>query len=81
MFDLLFEGGEDLRHLPLTERKERLKALLGRNGSYAQQIKYIEHLSEPGDAVLKSACDLKLEGIISKRATAPYQSGPLRKPG
>ena len=38
-------------------------------------IKYVEHLSEPGDAVLKSACKLNLEGIISKRASAPYQSG------
>jgi bifunctional non-homologous end joining protein LigD len=75
VFDLLFEGGEDLRHLPLTERKERLKLLLGRNGSYDQQIKYIEHLAEAGDAVLKSACRLKLEGIISKRSAAPYQSG------
>ena len=75
IFDLLFEGGEDLRYLPLTERKERLKLLLGRNGSYDQQIKYIEHLAEAGDAVLKSACRLKLEGIISKRSAAPYQSG------
>ena len=35
----------------------------------------MEHLSEPGDAVLQSACRLNLEGIISKCATAPYQSG------
>src|SRR4030095_16327346 len=35
----------------------------------------VEHLAEPGDAVLKSACNLNLEGIISKRAGAPYQSG------
>ena len=41
----------------------------------AKQIKYVEHLAEPGDAVLKSACKLNLEGIISKRADAPYQSG------
>ena len=75
VFDLLFEGGEDLRHLPLTERKERLKRLLGRKGAHEQQIKYVEHLAEAGDAVLKSACRLNLEGIISKRADAPYQSG------
>ena len=35
----------------------------------------MEHLPEPGDAVLQSACRLNLEGIISKCATAPYQSG------
>ena len=75
VFDLLFEGGKDLRHLPLTERKERLKRLVGRKGAHEQQIKYIEHLAEAGDAVLKSACRLNLEGIISKRAGAPYQSG------
>ena len=40
-----------------------------------RHIRYVEHLSEPGDAVLKSACNLNLEGIISKRAGAPYQSG------
>lgn len=38
----------------------------------------MEHLSEPGDAVLQSACRLNLEGIISKRANAPYQSGRTR---
>jgi bifunctional non-homologous end joining protein LigD len=75
VFDLLFEGGEDLRHLPLTGRKERLKRLVGRKGAHDQQIKYIEHLAEPGDAVLKSACRLNLEGIISKSAAAPYESG------
>ena len=49
--------------------------LLSRKGAHAGQIKYVEHFSEPGDAVLKSACDLNLEGIISKRLGAPYQSG------
>ena len=75
VFDLLFADGEDLRGLPLRDRKERLKKLLGRKGAHAQHIKYVEHLSEPGDAVLKSACNLNLEGIISKRAGAPYKSG------
>jgi len=74
-FDLLFADGEDLRKLPLAERKERLKAMLSRKGSHTQHIKYVEHLSEPGDAVLKSACNLNLEGIISKRPSAPYTSG------
>ena len=38
-------------------------------------IRYVDHLSGAGDAVLKSACRLHLEGIISKRLSAPYQSG------
>ena len=75
VFDLLFDGGQDIRQLPLIQRKERLKRLLGRKGAHDQQIKYIEHLAEAGDAVLKSACKLNLEGIISKRADASYQSG------
>jgi bifunctional non-homologous end joining protein LigD len=80
VFDLLFEGGEDLRALPLTDRKERLKALLARKGAHGQHIKYVEHLAEAGDAVLKSACNLNLEGIISKRAGAPTSRG-ARKVG
>jgi bifunctional non-homologous end joining protein LigD len=75
VFDLLFEDGEDLRSLTLTDRKQRLAALLARKGPHHRQIKYVEHLAEPGDAVLKSACNLQLEGIISKRAGEPYRSG------
>ena len=75
VFDLLFEAGKDLRSLPLLQRKERLAALLARRGPHHRQIKYVEHLAEPGDAVLKSACNLQLEGIISKRGDAPYRSG------
>ncbi|MBN9599000.1 MAG: DNA ligase D [Afipia sp.] len=74
VFDLLFAGHEDLRRLPLLERKERLKALLdGRNGKGV--IRYVEHFETGGDAVLKSACQLSLEGIISKKRDAPYRSG------
>jgi bifunctional non-homologous end joining protein LigD len=75
VFDLLFEEGVDLRRLPLTERKGRLRKLLSGKGAHSGHIKYVQHLSEPGDAVLKSACNLHLEGIISKRASAPYESG------
>jgi bifunctional non-homologous end joining protein LigD len=74
VFDVLHAGGEDLRRLPLTERKERLRSLLKRSSRAGKLIKFVEHLSEPGDAVLQSACRLNLEGIISKCATAPYQS-------
>ena len=75
VFDLLFHEGEDLRDLPLSERKERLQALLARKGRHGAVIKYLDHLSDPGEAVLKSACRMELEGIVSKRANAPYQSG------
>src|SRR5262245_15004740 len=75
VFDLLYAEGEDLRPLPLTERKQRLQRLLAGNSRAGKLIKYVEHLAEPGDAVLQSACRMHLEGIISKSAKAPYQSG------
>jgi bifunctional non-homologous end joining protein LigD len=71
-FDLLFADGEDLRKLPLTTRKERLKALLRRHNA---NLRFVEHFSSGGDAVLQSACRMNLEGIVSKRADAPYRSG------
>jgi bifunctional non-homologous end joining protein LigD len=71
-FDLLFAAGEDLRELPLGERKARLKALLA--GADAR-LRYLEHFETAGDAVLRSACKLSLEGIVSKRLDAPYRSG------
>jgi bifunctional non-homologous end joining protein LigD len=74
-FDLLYAEGHDLRRLPLTERKARLQHLLSRGSRAQKAIKYVEHLAEPGDAVLQSACRLNLEGIISKSASAPYRSG------
>lgn len=74
-FDLLFADGQDLRSLPLLERKERLSALLRGVGPNTGPIKFMDHLSEPGDRVLTSARDLNLEGIVSKRANAPYVSG------
>jgi bifunctional non-homologous end joining protein LigD len=73
-FDLLFADGEDLRGLPLRERKKRLKKILG-DGDDDSPIRYVPHFETGGDAVLESACRMSLEGIVSKRADAPYQSG------
>ncbi|TDK37583.1 DNA ligase D [Rhizobium deserti] len=73
-FDLLFDGEEDLRERRLTERKERLAALLSDAGE-DPRLRYVEHFETGGDAVLKSACRLSLEGIVSKQADAPYKSG------
>jgi bifunctional non-homologous end joining protein LigD len=73
-FDAMFADGEDLRALPLIERKERLHALLSDLDDKKGQIRYVEHLETAGDAVLASACKMGLEGIISKRADAPYRS-------
>jgi len=75
-FDLLFAGGEDLRRLPLDQRKARLRKLLeARPRAKARSIRYVEHFESGGDAILESACKLSLEGIISKKLSAPYHSG------
>jgi bifunctional non-homologous end joining protein LigD len=71
-FDLLAENGEDLRDLPLRERKARLKAVMGDD---EPRLRFVDHFETAGDAVLLSACKLELEGIISKRLDAPYRSG------
>lgn len=73
-FDLLFLDGEDLRALPLVERKERLAALL--DGAEATgSLRYSTHFDEDGELLLKHACKLTLEGIVSKQKDAAYRSG------
>ena len=73
-FDLLFDGGEDLRPKPLTDRKARLQELLA-DAADNPRLRFVEHFETGGDAVLRSACKLSLEGIVSKQVDAPYQSG------
>ena len=74
-FDLLFADGEDLRALPLRERKERLKRLLERRNGKEKLIRYVDHFEDRGDTVMESARKLELEGIVSKKLDAPYRSG------
>jgi bifunctional non-homologous end joining protein LigD len=75
-FDLLFAAGHDLRALSLLERKEMLHTMLSKVFPADDvRIRYVMHLGEPGDAVWESACRMSLEGIVSKQADAPYQSG------
>lgn len=74
-FDLLFADDEDLRPMPLADRKARLKELLeGLKGKHGG-LRYVDHFETPGDAVLQSACRMHLEGIVSKELDAPYLSG------
>jgi bifunctional non-homologous end joining protein LigD len=72
VFDQLFGGLEDLRSLALSERKARLRASLAKAPA---NLRYVEHFTAAGDAVLQSACRTHLEGIVSKRLDAPYRSG------
>ncbi len=70
LFDLPYFEGHDLRGLPLAERRRRVKALLDdRPGAH---VKYSADFAGDPATVLQSACKLRLEGIIAKRADAPY---------
>ncbi|MBP0581253.1 DNA ligase D [Labrys sp. LIt4] len=71
-FDLLYLDGYDLRALPLIRRKALLQELLARA---AKEIRFSDHFEESGAMVLRHACRLSLEGVVSKLRVAPYQSG------
>jgi bifunctional non-homologous end joining protein LigD len=75
VFDLLFADTEDLRDLALADRKSRLKAVLTGAKKIDPLIRFVEHFETGGEAVLRSACRMSLEGIVSKRLDAPYRSG------
>jgi bifunctional non-homologous end joining protein LigD len=74
-FDLLELNGEDLRLLPFEKRKAELARLLARINV---GIALNEHTEADGATVFRQACAMGLEGIVSKRLTAPYRSGPSR---
>lgn len=75
-FDLLCDGAEDLRKLPLVHRKARLQAYIDRiPKAAAKRIRYVDHFATSGQAVLESACRMDLEGVISKDLNAPYTAG------
>jgi bifunctional non-homologous end joining protein LigD len=72
-FDLLYCDGVDLRGATLIERKAALARIL--RGRRAGVIRFSKHIDGDGALMLKHACELGLEGIISKRADRPYRSG------
>ena len=74
-FDLLMRDGDDVRRKPLVERKTALAKLLIRSRG---GIQYVEHAEGHGDRMFAAVCDLGLEGIVSKKLTAPYRSGPSK---
>ncbi|QOZ73217.1 ATP-dependent DNA ligase [Bradyrhizobium arachidis] len=72
-FDLLHLDGYDLRKVPLIERKRLLREMIERRGLRAPVL-YSEHMDD-GVAMFAGAVKLNWEGIVSKRADAPYRSG------
>jgi bifunctional non-homologous end joining protein LigD len=75
VFDIMFLADEDLRDLPLTERKKRLKAILPKD----PLLTYSEHWPEHGKRLFQEAQKLGLEGIMAKRAASRYLSGARSK--
>ena len=76
-FDLLHVDGFDLTAAPLVERKEMLRKIVEAAGADGP-IRFSDHLSGEGGVIFRHAARLGLEGIISKRASAPYQSGRVK---
>jgi len=67
-FDLLHLNGKDTASLPLTERKALLQPLIeGKDG-----FQYVSHIKADGEAYRAQACEMELEGIVSKKIDAPY---------
>jgi bifunctional non-homologous end joining protein LigD len=64
-----------MRRLPLSDRKAELRKLLGKtNGG----LQFVAHAEIEGEEAFATACEAGLEGTVSKRLTAPYQSGPSK---
>jgi bifunctional non-homologous end joining protein LigD len=73
LFDALEIDGEKLDRLPNLERKQRLGSLLGEGRP--PFILYADHVLGKGEQLFEAMCDAGQEGIISKKADAPYRSG------
>jgi bifunctional non-homologous end joining protein LigD len=73
LFDVPFLNGYDLRGVPLVQRRAILHALL--KNADQQVLRYSEDFAFSADELLKSACDMALEGIIGKRRDSLYAAG------
>jgi bifunctional non-homologous end joining protein LigD len=73
VFDILAEGGDDLRKLPLSMRKANLERLLARRpeGIFVNSFEQ----GEIGPDLFRAACNMGLEGLVSKRRDRSYQAG------
>jgi bifunctional non-homologous end joining protein LigD len=71
-FDLIYLEGFDVRDAPLIERKRALERLLA---ATPDVFVYLGYLDAGGRTVYQRACAFGLEGVVSKRKTAPYKSG------
>ncbi|MCC6909670.1 MAG: DNA ligase D [Phycisphaerales bacterium] len=78
IFDLLHCDGYDLTQTPLIERKQLLRTLVEKAASAGDQIQFSEHIIGQGRKVRDRACEMDLEGIVSKLLDSPYRSRRTR---
>ena len=71
IFDVLYADGRDTRALPLTERKRLLAGLL----DFRDPLRFTEHQERDGVPLSQQACKDGWEGLVAKRADAPYLAG------
>jgi DNA ligase D-like protein (predicted ligase) len=71
LFDVLWANGRDVRPEPLRERKRVLRELL----SFDDPLRFTVHKDTEGEAYFREACAKRWEGVIAKRADAPYRAG------
>ena len=71
VFDVTHLDGRDLRELPLLERKALLRSLVPRTGP----VRVTPSRRTAGESYYEAACRRGLEGVIAKRASAPYRGG------
>jgi bifunctional non-homologous end joining protein LigD len=74
VFDVLWLDGEDVRGLPLRERKQRLRDAL----TFEDPLRFTTHRNEDGEAFFAEACRKGWEGLIAKRADSVYGGGRSR---
>jgi bifunctional non-homologous end joining protein LigD len=74
VFDLLYLGDEDTTSLPWRQRKSMLRAAL----SFKGPVRLTPHRNGDGEALFREACEKGWEGLIAKRAEAPYVHGRSR---
>ena len=80
LYDILFEGGEDLRPLPFDARRARLESWFARTRPAAMDLSPLLAFATPADlAALRDAGRAAgSEGLMLKRRDSPYVSGPSR---
>ncbi|MBB4224841.1 DNA ligase D [Variovorax guangxiensis] len=72
VFDVPFFEGHDLRPLPLSQRRQLLRDFLAEKST--DHVRFSDNFEADPASLLRSACQMQMEGVIAKRADAPYVS-------